>query len=488
MTDAIMYLNNQNQKKDIADRSLQVVGKISYRTGAIDTRLDGDVLQEEEEGDDYPTGTLKSTIKNQGEGENSSQAVYHNISSSYISETLNKSPLVELHQDRPEVNLVYCTHNPEAQGMELLTKGAPLEDVRHHVRERMVEAFTTLERNVVEKRVGSYGVCSNGLSLPSSHPMHLSWEDVLSAASEAARNVHDDDKSKSTVANLSTLQLPINLLETYGLKVATRIKEHLAASSLHEEENGISTSYLPKTIQIHATRPLTCYPDRGTGSGLPFNLVDYLIPTSEDGSRMGWSHQIASMPLFYTTLLNETMAHFDATHLLEIKAEEERELTVEERETLDGCKLLQSMIHDLDANLTSVAGGSTQYRSFQAYENDLYTKVVPLIHDTFEELDEGSSDLLQRFFRAHGTAVRHSIARTTRALLKSGGDGGGAERYEIPDEVPLQEFALDFLLRQDCELAGISGRQPVIDRVVAGCSKAEHVVEAVQVADKSKII
>jgi hypothetical protein len=67
------------------------------------------------------------------------------------------------------------------------------------------------------------------------------------------------------------------------------------------------------------------------------------------------------------------------------------------------------MIHDLDLKLTT-----NQVRSFAAYEEDLYTKIVPLIHDTFEELDEDSAALLQRFFRAHGDAIRLSIAKLTR--------------------------------------------------------------------------
>ena len=47
-----------------------------------------------------------------------------------------------------------------------------------------------------------------------------------------------------------------------------------------------------------------------------------------------------STPSFYHGVLNETMGYFDATHLLEA-AEEGIKLTMVERETLDGCKLLQ---------------------------------------------------------------------------------------------------------------------------------------------------
>jgi hypothetical protein len=85
---------------------------------------------------------------------------------------------------------------------------------------------------------------------------------------------------------------------------------------------------------------------------------------------------------------------------MEAADKENRQLTVEERETIDGCRLLQSMIHDLNANLSS---GSL--KSFIAYEDELYKKVVPLINGTFEELDEESSSLLQKFFKAHGGKI-----------------------------------------------------------------------------------
>jgi hypothetical protein len=496
MTDAIMFLDStdsSDEKFHFKESSLKVIGKISYRTcikademddddekasGAnvdddadkrttTQQRLQGDVLQEQ------------NNVKGDKQNHAAAQIIYHNISPWFIRETLSKSPLVEMYQNLAPIDLVYCAHNPEAQGTEMILKDAPLEDVREHVKETLTQAFITFEQLVGENKIGSYGVCSNGLGLSSSHPMHLSWEDVLVASAEAARNVHGDVLDGNSSAqddvrgghwnHFSTMQLPANLLETHGLKVANRVKDYLASP----DAKNVVGMPLPDQVQIHATRPLTCYPDRGTGTGYPFKLVDYLIPTAEDGSGKGWSHELRGVPAFYTTVLNETMAHFDATPLLEIKEMEGRELTTDERETLDGCKLLQSMIHDLDANLSS-----GHLRSFAAYEEDLYTKVVPMIHGTFEELDADSADLLQRFFQAHGTAVRYSIARTTRQLLKKGGDG--VQKYDIPDDMTLQEFAIRFLLQQQCD--GEYAKGPLIDRVIVGCPKAEHVVEAVQAA------
>jgi hypothetical protein len=374
MTDAIMYL--QSHGNQIADRSIKVMGKIGYRTAS--DKLSGDILQEQQSGD---------------------VSVFHNFSKAYIEETVTKSPLTELFRDRKEVDLVFLAHNPEAQGAELVSKGAPTDDVRLYVKEQMLNTFVAMETMAGEGKIGSFGVCSNGLSLPSKHPLHLFWEDIFSSAAEAVQLVHGHESDIRS--NLSTIQLPANLLETNGLKVANQIKQYLAASRNNKNR--------PNNIQIHVTRPLTCYPHGGSGTGHPFKLVDYMIPTSEDGSDLQWTHLLKKTPSYYSSILNETMSHFDASHLIDIKTSGERQLTTEERETLDGCKLLSSMIHDLDLK---VATG--QVRSFAAYEEDLYTKIVPLIHDTFEELDEESADLLQRFFRAHGDAIRLSIAKVTR--------------------------------------------------------------------------
>lgn len=404
----------------------------------------------------------------------------HNLSRQYVAQCLAASPLVRLCAEqrvahsRPDVRLVYLAHNPEAQGAALAGRGAPLDEIRELVKERLTDAFIGLETGKAEGLITSYGVCSNGLSLPDKHPLHLPWMDVLNAASDAVCYVHGFDTvdgiaPQGTVAGLSTIQLPANLLETNGLNVAQNIKTYLDTDPGDDgDETPEKFPSLPSSVDVYVTRPLTCYPDQGTGSGHPFKLVDYQIdttPTADltSGMKKVWTNTLGgSRPPHYGPALATTMAHFDATAILE--AGEERKLTVEERETLDGCRLLQSMIHDLDNSLDTI-------RSFAAYEEDLYNKVVPLIHDTFEELDEDSAMVLQSFFVAHGAAVRHAIANTTRELLKVGGDG--VPPYEVPDDVTLQEFALQHLLKQT-----------QIDKVIVGCPQAEYVLEALHAADK----
>mmetsp|Transcript_2164 Transcript_2164/g.4965 ORF Transcript_2164/g.4965 Transcript_2164/m.4965 type:complete len:655 (-) Transcript_2164:877-2841(-) len=431
---------------------------------------DGPSTTTNEKGSDLTTPTEEET----------SGFVVHNLSREYVAHSLSSSPLVQLRTEQrlggsqPAINLVHMAHNPEAQGAKLAGSGAPLDEIRAVVKERLTDAFIGLETGKAEGLISSYGVCSNGLSLPTSHPLHLPWMDVLVAASDAVGYVHgaetiDGTPPDDVVAGISTLQLPANLLETNGLSVAEDVKMYLDTG---EGDDGDETPprlpNLPSTVDIYVTRPLTCYPDQGTGSGHPFKLVDYLIDTTTtsdlaSGMTKVWTNTIeGSRPPHYGPALAATMGHFDATEILE--AGQERKLTVEERETLDGCRLLQSMIHDLDANLDDI-------RSFSAYEDDLYAKVVPLIHDTFEELDEDSAQVLQSFFVAHGGAVRHAIAKTTRKLLQEGGDG--VKSYDVPEGLTLQEFALQHLLKQK-----------QVDKVIVGCPKPEHVLEAIHSADK----
>ena len=76
----------------------------------------------------------------------------------------------------------------------------------------------------------------------------------------------------------------------------------------------------------------------------------------------------------------------------------------------------RSSPHDLDATLDSDGGP----RSFATYKEYLTGVAVPLLHGTFEELDDESANYLQLFFRVHRMAVRMVVARWTRGMLLAG--------------------------------------------------------------------
>ena len=305
----------------------------------------------------HPSGDDKLTFDDDipiFEGEQ--QVAIYNNSSEYLNYLIDASSHLS---EIDGVETVFLVHNPEV--FVQANQGNNKVD-------NLQECFQILETACHEGKISSYGISSNGMSLASDHPLHLSWRKVLDAALNAAKNVHGES------AMLSTIQFPINLLERRGATVAKKIQDF--AKNSHNLD-----------VNIYASRPLTCYPMGGVGDGFPFKLVDYRIEFG-DLNDVRWTHQISECPPHYASSLNAALGHFDGEELLMIEQEGERKMTVEERETLEGCRLLQSMLADLDLSLHEL-------RSFEAYENTLATKVIPMIHNTFEELDEESARVLQ---------------------------------------------------------------------------------------------
>ena len=224
----------------------------------------------------------------------------------------------------------------------------------------------------------------------------------------------------------------------------------------------VSDPMLSLTSSLHryetvGFRPLTGYPDGGTGEGFPLKLVDHIITRGGGGREEISTHLLKSSPEAYQLALFLALGHFDAEEL--VLAQGDRTLTPEERETLDGCKLLQGLILEEDRSLDRI-------RSFAAYEKNLTKKIIPTIHENFEELDEESTEVLAKFFMWHGAAVRFYTARETRKLLRVGGDDGGSQEHNVPVEESLQSYALKHALGQDA-----------VDRVSLGLTKVEYVKE-----------
>lgn len=256
-------------------------------------------------------------------------------------------------------SVVPMIHNPEVH------INHEHENPQDGLYEKLKSAFVGMEEAVGEGKIHQFGVASNGLSLPEQHPLYLNYQVVLQAANDAANKVHGNAEP-----SLTMLQLPANIMEKRGIQVARDIVD--------SEQNW------PR-LQVVCMRPLTWYPqDSAAGTNQqPISFVDYQIPTSEG---VVFTHEMEGPPLVYQQALNNALSHFDGTVLLEEK--KERKLTTEERETLEGCKLLQSILHDLDVGLEKVS-------SFATYESDLYEKVIPTLYGRFEELDEESSLVLQ---------------------------------------------------------------------------------------------
>jgi hypothetical protein len=371
---------------------------------------------------EHPFGTVvvESITSEMVEG---TGQVIHSLNREVVQKFFKESPLMDL--DEENLDVIPMIHNPEEHGGDTLS--------------RLTDAFCFLEEAVAEKKISSFGIVSNGLSLPPDHPLHLDWRSVvLQAACDAAQ------QTSKTSSKLSIVQLPANILETRGLQVARDITSYIKDSA---------APYLPKQLEVYGMRPLTCFPDQGTGDGAGFQMIDYPIPTEPGVTE--WTHQMTNPPPVYLATYRMAVSYFDATELLEAK--QERELTDEEQETLEGAKLLLDMIQETDANLEDS-------RSFAQHEHELMLRVIPILDGTFEEVDDESMKVLQNYFQALGFAARYHIARNTRAFLMKGGEG--VKSYDIPKEMTLQDFALQELLKEKS-----------LSKIIVGATRPEHVRE-----------
>ena len=523
---------------------VSLTSRLGYRSALISSSIDG--RSKMAEVDDNNRREAEGTFDGDSRAGTTTTehvALVHNLSEDYVLHSLQTSPLVQKYRDNDNISsrdktiqLVSLAHNPETQIAAFLSSNptATIESARAHMKQRLTSAFVGYEIAVDRGWIDTYGVDSNGLVLPNSHDMHINWRDVLECAAEAYLEASvrcgDDnsaifDRDGRGRSSCMVIRLPGNLLETRGLMVAKEIRSFLSAVADDSDKGPLSDELqrirdaLPGSVDVIMTRPLSAYPHGGTGWGSnseggsshnvdasnPIRLVDYhvdpIIEVESTGNQPTqiWTNEHYSKygvrPVAYQSILNTALSHFDADEILEVSRD--RELTVEERETLDGCKLLRDLIHDLDASLDST-------RSFDAYEAHLINVAVPLIHGTFEELDEESARILQLFFRAHGMAARLAVARWTRDMVLAGWktkkDGDKSKKdpeketeishlwktlgfdnfdggYDLPDDITLQEFALKQLLKDEA-----------VRGVVIGCSNHEHVSEAIRAADMIKAV
>ena len=419
--------------KAIQDKPVQILKRLGYRTiqesAVSKEQRSGDLLlevQQQQQQQQQHTTTTTTETKEE------SRRVIHNLSASYMHDCIESSALLRSNQN---IQLIPMVHNPEVHGADTL--------------DRLTEAFCGLEEVVRSEHypnVHSFGLVSNGLALPKDHPMHLDYRLVFQAADRACQEVGKTTitTASSSSSSLSILQLPANLLEVQGITVARNIKRDRPH------------------VHVYAMRPLTYYANDGT-TAAPQAMLDYLLP--QGPNQQEWTHRMKGPPTSYHQVLNMAMAHFDGEALLE--AQQERSLTEEELETLEGAKVLQSMLQELDANLDHVV-------SLASHEDRMVQDIIPTLFGTFEALDEPSVHLLSNFFAAHGWTVRYNLATKMRRMLQHGGSdisgSGFFPPHDIPPHVKLQDYALEYLLKED-----------VIDTVIVGATIPEHVVDAVGV-------
>jgi hypothetical protein len=495
---------------------LEILLRVGYRH---ETNANDDALT-------FPDDVVLSR-ENGSANATSSSCTIHSLHPAYLRHVISTSPLLELKRDFENIALVVLLHNPETQ---LAPRNEPnsassasllhtmltraFVELQQFSQEPLLATEFTTKSTSNTKLIDGFGVVSNGLSLPSSHPLHLSPTLVLEAAREAYQQTISDESDFA----FKVVQLPLNALETTGLATARQFQ--------HAMRND-NCAHLSR-LQVYGMRPLTCYPDGGTGSTRhAFVLADFVQPISEVSSFSThppqtttaasaavatspnvWTNEMSSSPLDYDVALRNALSHFDAPDLME---RDPSTLTPVERDTVQGCRLLQGILHDLDEALSRT-------RSWSTYQEYLYQHVIPTLYDTFDEYDDETAHVLAQFFAAYHVAMQFHVARNTRHLLRHGEHNDNrntssnaahvaaaapaataAPTYSedlLPQTKRLQEFGLEFVLSRtvspltsnptehvDATSNDSSGDQSwfAIDKIILGSSHPDQVRDAVAV-------
>ncbi len=160
-----------------------------------------------------------------------------------LDEQLSAS-LKRLQKDKIEC---YLIEQPEELLIEAVKNNVVKDDRLDAMNARFFDAFLELEEAVKDGKILSYGISSDAYSLKHSSDYFLPYEDILTLAQDAAEEV------KNKRHSLTTIELPINMLEVEGLKCASWAKE-----------NG---------LRVLANRPLNAQLDSSM-----FRLADYDEP------------------------------------------------------------------------------------------------------------------------------------------------------------------------------------------------------------------
>ena len=169
-----------------------------------------------------------------------SEDCYHSISQSFQEQQLSNS------LERLEIKTLDCylIHNPEYYLLDAINRGVERDERMDEMYKRLFDAFLGLELEVQNGRIKSYGISSNSFSKDHKSDEFLPYEDLLTLAEDAAGEVGNKEHS------FTTIELPINILETEGLMCASWAKR-----------NG---------LRVLANRPLNA-----EYKNLMFRLADY---------------------------------------------------------------------------------------------------------------------------------------------------------------------------------------------------------------------
>ncbi len=177
-------------------KDVEIVSKFGYVQGSTMQRL-----KEDE--------TFNNVVKH-------SDQVWHCIDPDFMRDQLTQS----LNRLECETIDCYLLHNPEYFLLDAIHKGISMEQRLDEMLQRILDTFIGLEQEVAKGRIKSYGISSNSFAKEVDDPEFLPYEDLITLAQNAAKHAGNDQH------HFTTVQLPVNLLESEGFKCAAWAKDH----------------------------------------------------------------------------------------------------------------------------------------------------------------------------------------------------------------------------------------------------------------------
>lgn len=114
----------------------------------------------------------------------------------------------------------FLIENIESIMIEQIKKEADSDDKLDEINRVIYEAFLDLESLVQSGKISSYGISAENFSQEHNSEQFIPYEDLITLADSAAEELKNDTHS------FSTIELPINILETIGLECASWAKKN----------------------------------------------------------------------------------------------------------------------------------------------------------------------------------------------------------------------------------------------------------------------
>lgn len=114
----------------------------------------------------------------------------------------------------------FMIENIEELMQDLIKKELGTDDALDEINRVIYEAFLDLESLVQQGKISSYGISAENFSQNHKSEQFIPYEDLIALADSASQELKNDTHS------FSTIELPINILETNGLECAAWAKEN----------------------------------------------------------------------------------------------------------------------------------------------------------------------------------------------------------------------------------------------------------------------